>query len=93
MCVWLGGGEMGGGPHRPNPLAGVFSFTPHWQPPEPGPSLTCPFPRERHDLLIADLNVRLLTADGVNALEASLQIVAGLLQGARVVSVLALVDV
>lgn len=51
------------------------------------------FPRGSHDLLIADLNVRLLTSDGVNALEPPLQIVAGLLQGARVVSVLTLVDV
>lgn len=52
-----------------------------------------PFPQGKHDLLVADAQVRLLTADGVDALEAPLQIVAGLLQGARVVPVLALVDV
>ena len=50
-------------------------------------------PRGSHDLLITDPQIRLLTADGVNALEAPLQIVAGLLQDARVVSVLTLVDV
>lgn len=52
-----------------------------------------PFPRGSPDVLIADLDVRLLTADGVDALEPPLQIVAGLLQGARVVPVLTLVDV
>ena len=52
-----------------------------------------PFPRGSHDLLIADPQIRLLAADGVNALEAPLQVVASLLQDARVVSVLTLVDV
>lgn len=51
------------------------------------------FPRRSHDLLIADPQIRLLTADGVDALEAPLHVVAGLLQGACVVSVLTLVDV
>lgn len=51
------------------------------------------FPRTGRDLLIADLQVGVLAADGVNALEAPLHVVARLLQGARVVSVLTLVDV
>ena len=51
------------------------------------------FPRGSHHLLIADPQIRLLAADGVNAFEAPLQIVAGLLQDARVVSVLTLVDI
>lgn len=46
-----------------------------------------------HTAVIADPKIRLLTADGVNALEAPLQIVASLLQVTRVVSVLALVDI
>lgn len=46
-----------------------------------------------HTAVIADPQIRLLAADGVNALEAPLQIVASLLQDARVVSVLTLIDV
>lgn len=46
-----------------------------------------------HTAVIADPQIRLLAADGVNAFEAPLQIVAGLLQDARVVSVLTLVDI
>lgn len=45
------------------------------------------------DLLVANPKIRLLAADGVDALEAALQIVASLLQVARVVSVLTLVDI
>lgn len=46
-----------------------------------------------HTAVIADPQIRFLTADGVDALEAPLHVVAGLLQGACVVSVLTLVDV
>lgn len=66
---------------------------PHRLPPEPGASPLSRFPPGSRDLLIADAQVRLLAADGVDALEAPLRVVASLLQGARVVSVLTLVDV
>ena len=66
---------------------------PHWQPPDRAPNTRSCFPQGSHDLLVADLDVRLLTADGIDALEPPLQIVASLTQGARVVPVLALVDV
>lgn len=46
-----------------------------------------------NDLLITDPKIRLLAADGVNALEAPLQIVASLLQVTRVVSMLTLIDI
>lgn len=76
----------------PNPLGGTLSFTPHGslldQAPHPGP-----IPKGKQDLLIADPQVRLLAANGIDAFEAPLQIVASLLQDARVVSVLTLVDV
>lgn len=49
--------------------------------------------RRTHTAVIADPQIRLLTADGVDALEAPLHIVASLLQGACVVSMLTLVDV
>lgn len=73
----------------PDSLAGAPSF-PTTQAAEPDPSSHSHFP---NDVLIADPKIRLLTADGVNALESPLQIVASLLQVTRVVSVLTLVDI